>query len=184
MPVGSLASAADALPASALPASPADPVLFEAVVTPHRSLSLRGQRVLAGSLLGLSGIIGAGLWFLGAWPVLGFNGLEVGLAIWLLRRNANATASEVITLSEAGLRIARTDARGTRTEQSVPAAWLQVVLEERPGRAPLLVLVQRGVRTEVGAALGEHERRDLAEALRAALHRWRTPSFDNPQLRD
>lgn len=179
MSAASLASAA--VPA---PAPSTDPVLFEAVVVPHRSLSLHGQRVLAGSLLGLSGVIGAGLWFLGAWPVLGFNGLEVGLAVWLLRRNANATASEVITLSEAGLRIARTDARGTRTEQSVPAGWLQVVLEERPGRTPLLVLAQHGVRTEVGAALGEHEKRDLAAALRAALHRWRTPIFDNPQLRD
>lgn len=163
---------------------PADPLLFEAVVVPHRSLSLRGQRVLAGGLLGLGGIISAGLWFLGAWPVLGFNGVEVGLAIWLLRRNANTTASEVITLSEAGLRIARTDGRGIRTEQAVPAGWLQVVLEERPGRTPLLLLVQRGTRTEIGAALGEAEKRDLAEALRAALHRWRTPRFDNPQLRD
>jgi hypothetical protein len=37
---------------------------------------------------------------------------------------------------------------------------------------------------EVGASLGEHEKRDLAEALRDALDRWRHPRFDNPQLRE
>ena len=33
-----------------------------------------------------------------------------------------------------------------------------------------------------GASLGEPEKLDLAEALKAALHRWRNPVFDNPQL--
>ena len=37
---------------------------------------------------------------------------------------------------------------------------------------------------EVGAELGEAEKRDLAEALNLALHRHRNPVFDNPQLRE
>jgi hypothetical protein len=37
---------------------------------------------------------------------------------------------------------------------------------------------------EVGAALGEAEKRQLATALLQALERQRNPLFDNPQLRD
>ena len=49
---------------------------------------------------------------------------------------------------------------------------------------PRLLLATRGVQEEVGRALGEEEKRDLARALRAALHRSRNPVFDNPQLRE
>jgi hypothetical protein len=36
---------------------------------------------------------------------------------------------------------------------------------------------------EVGAQLGEEEKRDLAAALGAAMERWRNPVFDNEQLK-
>jgi hypothetical protein len=49
---------------------------------------------------------------------------------------------------------------------------------------PKLVLTRHGVNEEIGAALGEAEKRDLAGCLRGALHRARNPVFDNPQLRD
>jgi uncharacterized membrane protein len=57
-------------------------------------------------------------------------------------------------------------------------------LEERPGRVPALVLVERHRRMEIGQSLGEDEKRDLAQALGEALHRLRNPVFDNPQLRE
>ena len=63
------------------------------------------------------------------------------------------------------------------------SAWLRATLEERPGRAPILWLASRGQRYEVGAQLGEAEKRDLAAALRSALRRLQHPVFDNPQLR-
>jgi uncharacterized membrane protein len=58
------------------------------------------------------------------------------------------------------------------------------MLEEVPGRIPRLLLVSRALRCEIGAALGEAEKRDLAGALSTALHRLRNPIFDNPQLRE
>ena len=54
---------------------------------------------------------------------------------------------------------------------------------KRAFRVPALWLQSRGRRMEVAAELGEAEKRQLADALRAALHRWRNPVFDNPQLR-
>ena len=165
--------------------APQSTATFEAVIIPHRSLTRAGLQWLVGVICLLSAFISLGLWFIGAWPVIGFNGAEITLAIVLLRRNARASrASEMLLLSDDGLRIIRTDMGGRRVERTLQSAWLRAGLEERPGRAPALWLSDRGSRMEVGAELGEDEMRDLAAALKLALHRHRNPTFDNPQLRD
>ncbi len=162
--------------------SPAVPH-FEAVITPHRSLGPAGLKRLIAFILILSSLVSTGLWFIGAWPVIGFNGLEIGLAIYLLRRNARERHTvERLLLSANGLIVVRTDARGRTVTRRLESAWLNAVLQERPGRAPSLLLVERGRQLEVGRDLGEMEKRDLAAALRGALHRQRHPVFDNPQL--
>lgn len=161
------------------------PALFEAVIVPHRSLSRRRVCVLVAVLCLLCSLIGLRSWLLGAWPVLGFSAAEIGLVVFLIRLNVRrARAVELVILSEDGLRIARTDMNGRRTEKTLPADWLNVVLEETPGRVPILLLTRRGLKEEIAAVLGEHEKRNLAAALSAALHRMRNPRFDNPQLRE
>ena len=160
-----------------------DPTEFEAIITPHRSLGPAGLRRLIAFILLLSGIVSIGLWFAGAWPVIGFNGAEIALAVAMLRRNARAQrTSERLLLSAAGLRILRVDARGRVSDRVLDGAWLNAVLQERPGRTPALLLVERGHQFEVGRDLGDAEKRDLASALRDALHRHRNPVFHNPQL--
>lgn len=157
---------------------------FEALITPHRSLGPAGLRRLIAFILTLSAVISTVLWFAGAWPVIGFNGAEITLAIVLLRRNARQRhSSERLLLSGSGLRVLRTDPAGRQRERILQGAWLNAVLQERPGRTPTLLLVHRGHQLEVGADLGETEKRHLAEALRAALYRQRNPVFNNPQLR-
>ena len=159
-------------------------LLFEAVITPHRSLSRRGIRILAAALA--VALLGPGLlfWALGAWPVLGFSGVELGLAAVLIQLHARSfRRSEIVLLTENGVCIQRRDASGRRTERHLDPAWLRLELEDRPGRVPALMLRARGVAEEIAASLGETEKRDLAAALGEALHRWRNPVFDNPQLR-
>jgi uncharacterized membrane protein len=158
--------------------------LFEAVILPHRSLSPRGMRILMTIIVTVCGLTALRFWFIGAWPVAGFTVLEITLALLLLRLNVRrARASELVLLSADALRIVRTDQAGRRQERSLESAWLNVVLEEPRGRVPRLLLVARGVQEEIGRALGEVEKRDLAEALRAVLYNTRNPRFDNPQLR-
>ena len=161
----------------------AEPCFFEAVIVPHRSLSARGLWLLIGAIVTLSLITTIIFWLLGAWPIALFNGVEITLAILLLRYNARAVrANEVILLSPQSLRIIRTAQNGHRTEQTVSPAWINVVLQERKGRVPGLFLAAHGVSVEVGASLGEPQKLDLAAALRTALDEWRNPRFDNPQL--
>ncbi len=159
------------------------PLVFEAEIVPHRSLSPRGLAYV----LGFLGVVSLGVttlfWYLGAWPIAGFNGGEMLVAACLLRAHARSRrAREVLLLTAQDLRILRFDENGGRSEAQLPAAWLNVILEERPGRVPALYLVTHGRTEEIARVLGEPQKRDLAEALKGALYGLRNPVLDNPQL--
>lgn len=158
--------------------------IFEAVVTPHRSMSTRGMYVVFGLMAAGSLLVTSLMYFLGALPVIGFNGADLILAITLYGMNMRAArASEVIRLTDERLTITRTTPRGRRSEISMAPHWLRAELEENTGSNPILSIANRECRHIVGLALGEAERRDLAQALRAAFERLRSPRFDNPQTR-
>lgn len=160
-------------------------LIFEALIVPHRSLSRRGLTVLLGAISFLTALMALRSWLIGAWPVLFFSVPEVVLVIFLIRLNVTrARASELLLLDEVSLRVVRTSPQGVRSERVLPAAWLGVVLEPRRGRSPALWLISGREREEVGQSLGEVEKRNLAAALGDALHTWRHPRFDNPQLRE
>jgi uncharacterized membrane protein len=166
------------------PVASADRLMFEAEVKPHRSLSRRGLGlVIAGMCLG-SLIVTSLMAWLGAWPVIGFNGADLLLALVLIWLNVRAArARETIRLSETELSVRWWDASGRQSFMSLSPAWAHVVLEERAGTVPKLLLTTRGTSCEVARQLGETEKRDLAAALSRALQGWRNPGFDNPQLR-
>jgi uncharacterized membrane protein len=162
-----------------------DQVLFEAVIVPHRSLTPRGLRVLTGVLCGLCALISLRFLLIHAWPVIAFSVVEVGLAIALLWFNLRrGRETEMIVLTESALDILRTDRAGRTQSERLLHGWLNVEVAEQPGRIPRLLLVARGQAREIGASLGETEKRSLAQALRSALNQLRNPVFDNPQLRE
>lgn len=158
--------------------------LFEAVIVPHRSLTRRGFFYVIAVIWALSSLITFFCWQLGAWPAMGLDVVALALTFLLLHRHLESAKREreMLLLSENGLVIRRTHAHGRSEEKVLPVAWLKVVLEERQGQVPALLLVAHGVHEEVARALGEDEKRDLAGALDAAFDRMRHPLFDNPQL--
>ena len=163
-----------------------DDILFEAICTPARSLGRRGMRVLSAALLLFAAASGGLFLALGAWPIIGFTGLETLLVLGLmaLHRRWARRSAEVLILTGDRLTIQRTDRKGRREELALNPYWARLHLEERAGRVSLLVLRERQRAHEIGRLLGEAQKRDLAEALGTALRRWRDPVFDNPQLRD
>ncbi|GLR65606.1 membrane protein [Acidocella aquatica] len=159
-------------------------LIFEAVIKPHRSLSYRAMFMVMGGMIAVSLFMTSEMAHLGAWPVIGFNIAGMFLAVSLFWLNMRAArASETISLRDDQLAVTRMDVHGRSTSFSVPPDWLNVVLEERPGTVPKLLFSSRGKSFEVARALGEAQKRELAEALSRAMHRWRNPLFDNPQLR-
>ncbi|MDE2333678.1 MAG: DUF2244 domain-containing protein [Rhodospirillales bacterium] len=160
-----------------------DTPIFEAVVTPHRSLGPRGVRLVGMAILFSCSVNATLAWLLGAWPVAIFAAVELGLASYLFRLGARVQVEERLVLTEARLTIQRWDRAGQVVRLDLPTAWLRVALEDRPARVPALVLRGRFRPVEVGGSLGELEKRSLAEALAEAIHELRHPTFDNPQLR-
>jgi uncharacterized membrane protein len=161
-----------------------DPILFEAISTPPQSLSRQGMIWLCALAVPAAAIPAVLFALLGAWPVLGFMGIEVGVVLGLvaLHRRWSAAAVERLCLTEGQLSVTAADGRGGRRQVALDPYWSRVELREEAGLGATLWLVCRGQQVEVGRLLAEPEKRDLAEALAAALRRYRNPVFDNPQL--
>ena len=87
--------------------------LFAATLTPHRSLTPNGKRIVIGLVAALALVPGIVFYVAGAWPVVGFMGLDV-LAIWaaLTISMRSGKAHEVLTLWPASLELKRVDAKG------------------------------------------------------------------------
>src|ERR1700710_2673946 len=87
--------------------------LFSAVLTPRRSLTRTGFVVLMAFLTLISFAAGLAFWLMGAWPVLGFFGLDVLAIYWAFRINfRHARASEEIRITPSELRLRRVSHRG------------------------------------------------------------------------
>jgi len=160
----------------------AQPLLFEATSRPRQSLNAAGMRLAALVLvlgLGFSGVLFA---FLGAWPVLGFAGVELLLVLGLfsLHRAQAGRSVERISLADGQLRIRRVDGSGRVHEAVLDPYWARLRLVDEA--SPRLLVGHRGRESEIGVYLNEDEKRDLERALSAALQRYREPRFDNPQL--
>jgi uncharacterized membrane protein len=165
--------------------SDADVTLFKALIVPHRSLSRGALRILLCAIAAVCCITSGVFVWLGAWPVGGFTGLELLLAGCLVRLHVRgAKATELVLLTYRSLSVVRTDPDGVRRTHVLPPAWLSVRLQERAGRVPALLLVGQGRMLEIGASLGDTEKRSLADAVAEALGRLQNPVFDNPQLRE
>ena len=59
----------------------AEPAIFSAVITPHRSLGSTGFLILMLAIGGVSFVSGMVFLLLGAWPIFGFLGLDVLLVM-------------------------------------------------------------------------------------------------------
>ena len=109
----------------------AEPTLFSAIITPHRSLSGTGFLVVMALVGGLSFIGGMFFFLLGAWPVVGFLGLDVALVYWAFRANYRAAAAfEEVTVTASELRVRRVSHRGEVAEWTLNPVWTKLDREK------------------------------------------------------
>jgi uncharacterized membrane protein len=148
-----------------------EPTIFSAIITPHRSLSRTGFLVVMGLVGGVSFSSGLFFFLLGAWPVVGFMGLDVLLVYWAFRINYRAAAAfEQITVTSSELRVRRVTHRGQVTEWTLNPVWTRLDRETHEDYGLLrLFLVSRGDKLAVAGFLSPKERESFATALSAAL---------------
>jgi uncharacterized membrane protein len=150
---------------------PAEPTLFSAILTPHRSLSAPGFLLLMVLIGGLSFAAGMTFLLMGAWPVLGFFGLDVLLIYLAFRINYRAaTAFEQVWVTASELKVRKVTHRGEVSEWTLNPLWVRLDREEHEEFGiQRLFLVSRGRRLPIATFLPPEEKASFASALAAAI---------------
>ena len=160
----------------------AQPELFSARLTPHRSLNRTGFLVLMAFLSAVSFAAGLAFLLMGAWPVLGFFGLDIVAIYWAFRINfRHAKASEEIRVTPSELRVRRVSHRGHVVEFVLNPLWVQLDQKiHAEFGIEKLYLVSKGRRVSVASFLGPDEKASFAKALTEALQAAKRGPTYNP----
>jgi uncharacterized membrane protein len=151
--------------------APAEPTLFSAIITPYRSLSGTGFVIVMVLFGAVSFAAGVFFLTLGAWPVMGFLGLDVALLYAAFRLNyREATAYEEVRVTPSELTMRQVSRRGQVREWTLNPVWARLDREthEEFGLQRLF-LVSHGKRLSIASFLGPREKESFADALAAAL---------------
>ncbi len=150
-------------------------VYLDAVLHPPRSLSDRGFRRLMIMIGAVSFIASVGFWMNGAWPVMGFFGIEV-LALWVVFQMCfrAQTARTYVRVTAETVDVRKVDARGRERRARLPATFTRVELDPDARGARALRLAVSNRAYPIGEHLTADERESFAVALKAAISKART----------
>ena len=153
----------------------AESPLFKAVLTPYRSLSPAGFNTVMAIFLFGSFSIGLAFWLMGAWPVVGFCGLDIALLQLAFRLNyRSARIAEEISLTPRLLSVKKITAAGHETEAGFNPYWARLEIDRHPAIGVTgLRIASHGRRLDIARFLGPRERETFAAALGAALAKVR-----------
>ncbi|MDA1099408.1 MAG: DUF2244 domain-containing protein [Proteobacteria bacterium] len=165
--------------------------MFAAELRPNRSLSASGFRILMAAVGLFCLVAGLAFYLRGAWPVVGFLGLDVA-ALYLAFRLSyrSGRLAETVKLSGDELSIHRIHPNGRWRQWSFQPYWTRVSLEVDPIGSPggidagdhgddsdtigghgSVLVSSRGQGVHLGRFLAAAERRSFADALSLALQR-------------
>jgi uncharacterized membrane protein len=149
--------------------------LFAATLTPHRSLTPRGRRILIATIAIAASIPGLTMYALGAWPVVGFMGLDVAAVWWALNASTRSgQRSEHVALYPDSLDVRLvSDAGAERLLHFNPFFVRLEISRDAAGRISGLALRDRAQTLPIGSFLNEPDKTTFAKALGAALARAR-----------
>jgi uncharacterized membrane protein len=123
---------------------------------------------------------GTGLMFflMGAWPVIGFMGLDVLLIYIAFKLNFRALRLyETVDLTDRALTVTRVDPSGRSRSWNFNPYWVRLSLQPRVGRSSELSIASHGERLVFASFLTDDEREDFAAALSRALSAARSPNI-------
>lgn len=145
--------------------------IFATRLRPHRSLGRRGFTWLICIFAAISTAVSVPFYLMGAWPVVGFFGLDV-FVLWLaFRANFRAArAYEDLSLTPIELQVAKVSARGARAEWRFNPSWVRLEREEHEEfGTQRLALVSRGSTLEIAGFLGPDAKAEFATTFAQAL---------------
>ena len=149
--------------------------LFAATLRPHRSLSRKGLRWVIAAIAVAASIPGIVFFSLGAWPIVGFMGLDV-LAVWwaLSASLRDGKQFEIVTLWPDQLELKRVTGGGKEQLLTFDPVGTKLVIDrDFNERTTALHLRTLDADTELGAFLNSDDKASFAKAFGTALKRAR-----------
>lgn len=148
---------------------------FRAVLYPHRSLGPTGFLVLMSAVCLVSFVTGMVFLLMGAWPVLGFFGLDVALIYAAFKLNYRAGRMyETVELTPQTLVVTRVHPSGRQETFDFNPYWVRVRLAQGPQGRTDLRLASHGSEFAFARFLTDDERREFSSALTGALAQARS----------
>jgi uncharacterized membrane protein len=150
----------------------AETPLFTASLTPYRSLSPRGRRIVIALVAVMCSIPGIVFFALGAWPILGFMGLDV-LAVWWALSASNRSGRQVehVVLYPDALEIRQVSETGREQTSRFELFFTQFVVLRDGDRVTGLLLKSRERSLRLGTFLNPDDKASFAKVFAAALAR-------------
>lgn len=129
--------------------------------------------------------IGLGFFLMGAWPVIGFMGLEI-LVVWVaFKMNYRAARRrQHLTATTRELTIENISPAGERETTSLPTAWVQVEMtpqdepEIRSRQRQKVIVRSHGKTEEIGEFLHPAETPKLAREVSQMVERARSAALE------
>ena len=160
-----------------------DKPVFSATLTPFRSMDSRANRRVVILYAVLTTIPGLFFFHIGAWPVVGFLGLDIA-ALWLAFKwsRRSGRAYEEVTLWSHALKIISCTPAGRITTRTLNPFWvrlhldrdyedriIRIVLNNREHRAQERSGKSVGEHVEIGAFLNPDDKTSFARIFSRAL---------------
>jgi uncharacterized membrane protein len=150
---------------------PADAPFFHAILRPHRSLTHRAfavmMLVLAAVFFGISLLF----WSMGAWPVVGFLGLDVALIYGAFHLNYRAARTvEEVAVSSTAVVVRRISPAGRARQWQFNPFFARLVVDRLADEGVTRIrLITQADGVTIGAFLNPADRTSFAEAFAGAL---------------
>ncbi len=144
--------------------------LFDAILRPNRSLSNSGFRLVMSIVVGVNLVLGGFFFAIGAWPVLGFCGLDI-LIVWLAFKLSyrQGRLCERVRVTHDEMWVARVLPSGHETRWRLQPYWVRVHIERPVAHESQVCVTSKGKILILGAFLSPDERGDFAEVLSGVL---------------
>lgn len=141
-------------------------------LSPSRSLSPRGFAALMFVAGAISGVAGVHFYLKGAWPIMGFFGLDLAVLYWAFKASyKQGMLTERIQLSASDLTIERSQPGRKSQAWTMHPSWVQVSVDDPEEHTATLKLRDRSTAIELGRFLPPRERAQVADVIRDGLER-------------
>lgn len=141
---------------------------------PNPPLGRKGLRIFFGIVGFLSLAISLFFFAMGAWPIVGFLGLDLlGLYVAFRVIERRSHAREYVRLDHRDLIIRQEPPRGLVREARLEPVFARVDLEPLGREGVRLYLGEGRKRYEIGHFLCPNEKTEVADRIKAGLHAWR-----------